>query len=102
MDSIACKELGRTTFLPKEVTLVVEVVSPDSVLRDRERKPQIYAKAGIRHFWRIEEDEGLPTVHVFELDPATDTYTANGVQRDRLLLTVPFEIDIDLTEIERF
>ncbi len=45
------------TWLPPEaVVLAVEVVSPESELRDRERKPQIYAEAGIPHFRLIQQD----------------------------------------------
>jgi Uma2 family endonuclease len=91
----------QTGFQPEDVVLVVEVVSPDSVLRDRERKPQLYAKAGIRHFWRVEKDSGLPVVYVYELDPATRAYALTGIHHERLKLTVPFDIDIDLTEIDR-
>ncbi len=34
-----------------EPDLVVEVVSPESRTRDHERKPILYARAGIEHFW---------------------------------------------------
>lgn len=82
--------------------LVVEVVSPDSEERDRERKPQLYAKAGITHFWRVEDASGgKVVVYVYELDPATHTYVVTGIHHERLTLTVPFDIDIDLTEIDR-
>ncbi|MBL1114539.1 Uma2 family endonuclease [Streptomyces sp. 110] len=85
----------------KDVELVVEVVSPDSEVRDRKRKPQLYAEAGIRHFWRVEcgEDE-RPVVYVYELDEATKAYGLTGIHHDHLKLTVPFTIDIDLTEID--
>jgi Uma2 family endonuclease len=91
----------QSTFRPADVELVVEVVSPDSEVRDRERKPQLYGKAGIPHFWRVENTAGRPTVYVYELDPATGAYTPTGIFHDRLKITVPFDIDIDLTEIDR-
>jgi Uma2 family endonuclease len=91
---------GQTSFPAEAVLLTVEVVSPDSEERDRERKPQLYAKAGIRHFWRVEEDEGRPVVFCYELDPATDAYALTGIHHEHLKLTVPFAIDIDLTEID--
>jgi Uma2 family endonuclease len=91
----------QTSFRPEEVVLVVEVVSPDSEVRDRERKPQLYAAAGIAHFWRVESMSGRPTVYVYELDPATKAYTLTGIHHDLLKLNVPFDIDIDLTEIEK-
>ena len=89
-----------TTYRPADVLLVVEVVSPDSEVRDRERKPQLYAAAGIPHFWRVEDTEGRPTVYVYELDPAAKAYGLTGIHHDRLKLGVPFDIDIDLTEVD--
>jgi Uma2 family endonuclease len=94
-------EPKRTTYLPADVVLAVEVVSADSEVRDRERKPQLYAAASIPHFWRVENTEGRPTVYVYELDPATKAYTLTGIHHELLKLTVPFDIDIDLTEIDR-
>nr|WP_312881200.1 Uma2 family endonuclease [Actinomadura alba] len=92
----------QTTFRPDEVLLAVEVVSPDSEERDRERKPQLYAKAGIPHFWRVENSSGRPTVYVYEIDPATGSYCLTGIHHERLKVTVPFDLDIDLTEIDRY
>jgi Uma2 family endonuclease len=91
----------QTTYRPADVVLVVEVVSRDSEARDRKRKPQLYAEAGISHFWRVENTEGRPTVYVYELDPATKAYALTGIHHDLLKLTVPFDIDIDLTEVDR-
>ncbi|NUT40823.1 MAG: Uma2 family endonuclease [Thermoactinospora sp.] len=93
-DEVAC-------YLAKDVILAVEVVSPDSEERDRKRKPALYAEAGIPHFWRIEKVAGLPVVYVYELDPATNTYVGTGVHHDRLKLTVPFDIDVDLTTLSK-
>jgi Uma2 family endonuclease len=91
-----------TTYAPDGVVLVVEVVSPDSEERDRNRKPQLYAQAGITHFWRVENGGGgRPVVYVYELDPATKAYALTGIHHDELKLTVPFDIEIDLTEITR-
>jgi Uma2 family endonuclease len=90
-----------TAYPADTVELVVEVVSPDSQERDRKRKPLLYAEAGITHFWRVEDVSGKPTVYVYELDPATRCYAPTGIYHDRLKLTVPFPIDIDLTEYER-
>nr|WP_243726230.1 Uma2 family endonuclease [Actinomadura rubrisoli] len=91
----------QTSYQPEHVVLTVEVVSTESELRDRERKPELYAEAGIPHFWRVENIDGEPVVHVFALDPATKAYVPSGVHHNRLKLSVPFEIDIDLTEIDR-
>jgi Uma2 family endonuclease len=98
--SAAITSLDATAYDASDAVLVVEVVSPDSRIRDRERKPQLYAKAGITHFWRVENNEGHPTVYVYELDPATAAYALTGIHHDKVQLTTPFEIDIDLTEID--
>ena len=89
-----------TAYQAADVVLAVEVVSADSEVRDRERKPQLYAKAGIRHFWRVENDSGLPIAYTYELDPATHAYVPTGIHHDRLKTTVPYDIDIDLAEID--
>jgi len=90
-----------TSYRAADVLLAVEVMSPDSEKRDRERKPQLYAAAGIRHFWRVESDNGRPVVYVYELDTATRTYVPTGIYHDQLKLKHPFTIDIDLTEIDK-
>lgn len=86
----------QTTFQPEHVVLVIEVVSRDSEIRDRERKPELYAKAGIPHLWRVEKQPAGPVIYVYELDPTTHTYALGGIHRDRLILKVPFDIDIDM------
>ena len=86
-------------FEPEDVLLVVEVVSAESEVRDRERKPQLYAEAGIRVFWRVELVEGKAVVYAYELDPATKQYVATGIHRDRLAMSWPFEAELDLTGI---
>ncbi|MFD5557358.1 Uma2 family endonuclease [Streptomyces sp. NPDC127068] len=90
---------AQTWFKPEDILLAVEVVSRDSVERDREVKPRKYAGAGIAHYWRVEENDGLPVVYVYELDPATSTYALTGIHHDKLNLTVPFPVDIDLTTL---
>jgi Uma2 family endonuclease len=94
------KDLGQSDFRPQDVLLVVEVVSAESRVRDRKRKPLLYAEAGIRIFWRVERDAGKAVVYTYELDPATTTYVPTGIHRDRVTASWPFEVDIDLTEIE--
>ncbi|MFE0808347.1 Uma2 family endonuclease [Streptomyces sp. NPDC058848] len=91
----------QTWYLPEDVVVAVEVVSEESEDRDREVKPRKYAQAGIPYYWRVEENEGLPVVYVYEIDPATQAYCLTGIFHNRLKLTVPFPIDIDLTAVDR-
>ncbi|MFJ2718672.1 Uma2 family endonuclease [Streptomyces sp. NPDC087437] len=81
------------------VVLVVEVVGPDSVSRDRETKPLKYARAKIPHYWRVENEDGRAAVHVFELEPTTGSYTSVGIFRERMKVDAPFSVDLDLTGI---
>ncbi|GGK80960.1 hypothetical protein Ppa06_56190 [Planomonospora parontospora subsp. parontospora] len=98
----AVRGARQTTYEPQDVVLAVEVVSAESEIRDRERKPRLYAESGIPHFWLVENDGDRPVVHVYELDAATRVYVATGIHRSRLKLDAPFPIDVDLTEIDRF
>ncbi|MBA6434078.1 Uma2 family endonuclease [Streptomyces sp. GMR22] len=98
----AVKDRRKTRYEAADVVLAAEVVSPDSEERDRDAKPRKYAAAGIPHFWLVEmagkNDD--PVVHTYELDPVTKSYTNTGIHHERLKLTVPFTIDIDLTAID--
>ncbi|WP_433546114.1 Uma2 family endonuclease [Streptomyces sp. CA-294286] len=91
----------QTSFRASDVVLAVEVVSDESRDRDREVKPRKYAAAGVPHFWRVEENEGLPVVYVYELDPALKAYVPTGIHHRTLKLDVPYPIGIDLTAIDR-
>ena len=50
----------QTYYRAEDVVLAVEVISPDSERRDRDRKPTLYAEAGITHFWLVENQSGRP------------------------------------------
>ncbi|MEU9046801.1 MULTISPECIES: Uma2 family endonuclease [unclassified Kitasatospora] len=92
----AAYDPDRTWYAPADVVLVVEVVSPESAHRDRTVKVRKYAEAGIPHYWIVEEEDGLPVVHVYELDVPTSTYVAAGIFRGTLERPVPFPVAVDL------
>ncbi|KOU53873.1 hypothetical protein ADK55_15245 [Streptomyces sp. WM4235] len=103
-DVIVCREdvvddWAQTRLPAETVLLAIEVVSPESVDRDRETKPLKYARAGIPHYWRVENKDGRAVVYVFEREPAGGGYVATGIFHDRLKVSVPFSIDLDLTAI---
>ncbi|WP_033309048.1 Uma2 family endonuclease [Streptomyces iakyrus] len=89
----------QTRFPAGAVLLAIEVVSEDSVSRDRETKPLKYARARIPHYWRVENENGRAAVHVFELEPTTGAYTGINIFRERMKVDVPFPADLDLTQI---
>ncbi|SCF75869.1 Putative restriction endonuclease [Streptomyces sp. MnatMP-M17] len=95
----AAYDADRTWFAPDEVQLVIEVVSPESAHRDRTVKLGKYAEAGIPHYWCIEDEDGLPVVHVCELDKPTRAYAPAGIFRGSLKRPVPFEISLDLEKL---
>ncbi|MFE6664187.1 Uma2 family endonuclease [Streptomyces sp. NPDC057697] len=92
----------QTRYEAADVLLAVEVVSPDSEDRDRDTKPHKYAAAGIPHFWRVEMsgEHDRPAVWTYECDEVTKRYVSTGVHHDRLKLSDPYDIDIDLTAID--
>ncbi|WP_306356842.1 MULTISPECIES: Uma2 family endonuclease [unclassified Nocardia] len=90
-----------TYYFAEDVVLALEVVSPDSEDRDRETKPFKYAKAGIPYYWRVERRDGDAVVYAYELDPATSRYCPTGIFHDRIHMSVPFPVEIELTAIDR-
>ncbi|MFI6949483.1 Uma2 family endonuclease [Streptomyces sp. NPDC050422] len=95
----AVESLRQTRFPASSVLLAIEVVSDESITRDRETKPVKYARAKIPHYWRVENQDGRAVVYVFELEPATGAYTSTGIFHDRMKVSAPFAIDLDLTAI---
>lgn len=86
-------------FPAADVLLAIEVVSPDSEARDRDTKPHKYAAAGIPHFWLVEMTDANqhPVVRVYELDPLSKTYALTGIHHDRFKISVPCDIDVDIS-----
>ncbi|GAA2516823.1 Uma2 family endonuclease [Pilimelia columellifera] len=85
-----------------QVVIAVEVVSPGTRRTDRFAKPGEYAAAGIRHYWRIEQDP----VHVYAYRlsdrPGRSGYREYELvadSADSLKLTEPFEISIPISQI---
>jgi Uma2 family endonuclease len=92
----------RTVFQSGEVQVAVEIVSPGSRTIDR-ALPQMYAEAGVRHFWRVEmahyrgRTQPLPVLLAYELDEGAGEYRlthevgAGSVAR----LDKPFPVEFD-------
>lgn len=60
----------------------------------------MYARAGIAHYWRVENEKGLAVVHAFDLEPTTGTYVGVGIFRESTKVSAPFPMDPDLTAIK--
>lgn len=85
-------------YMPHEVILAVEIVSPTSVGMDRITKPAIYAQAGIPFYWRIETDGGI-TVHAYKIDPVNEVYLPVGAFSEVIKVSEPWPIDIPIGAI---
>jgi Uma2 family endonuclease len=81
-----------------DIRLVVEVVSPDSDICDKERKPRIYAAAGIPHYWIVDREGQTTVVHAYDLDPVRRVYGPATIFRDRTDVAIPFPVSVDLSK----
>lgn len=84
------------TLRPDRCLLVVEVMSEGSVTTDQIDKPAEYAASRIRHFWRVEHDDHSITVFRYQLDPATRAYGLVGLDEDKLIVSDPVRLEVDL------
>ena len=85
-------------FQPADVHVAIEVVSPGTKTRDRTLSPAQYASAGIKCFWRVENEDDAMVVYTFELLPEGG-YAPTGVFHSRIKVDRPFPIDIDIPEV---
>ena len=85
-------------FQPSDVHLAVEVVSPGTRTKDRTLRPAQYASAGIKCFWRVENEDDAMVVYTFELLPE-GIYAPTGVFHSRIKLDRPFEMDVEIPEV---
>ena len=83
-------------FEPEQVVIAVEVVSPGTKKRDRFVKPDAYARAGVPHYWRIEQDP--VHVYAYELDEA-GSYQLIADSDTELVLERPFAIRLPIGAI---
>jgi Uma2 family endonuclease len=88
-------DLDRHFYLPSQAVVVVEIVSPGTRRRDRLEKPALYASAGIRYYWRIEQKP----VHIFAYALVDDRYELVADSAEELVLSKPFEIKLPIRDI---
>ena len=73
------------TYLDGPADLVVEVVSPDSVRRDREQKFREYAVGGVPEYWIVDPVRGVTEFYIldgdaYHLAPLNDSGLFESVQ----------------------
>ncbi len=78
---------------PGDVALVVEVESPSSRGYDRLLKPELYARAGIRSFWRVERG-AEPVLRAYELGNAgyAEPWTISGAEPVKVSTPFPLRV----------
>jgi Uma2 family endonuclease len=83
-------------YVPEQVAIAVEVVSPGTKRRDRFQKPGAYASVGIPHYWRIEQDP--VDVYAYDRD-AAGAYQLIADSDTELVVPRPFEIRLPIEAI---
>jgi Uma2 family endonuclease len=79
--------------------LVIEVISPTSVLRDTETKRALYARAGVPAYWIVVPAADEPTISLAELrldDAGREYRFATHYTTDVFATDVPWPVRIDL------
>lgn len=76
--------------------LVMEILSPFSARRDRQRKMQLYARFGVKEFWIV--DPGSHGIEVFTLKSGVYQLLSKGVQRGRIRSEV-LGLEFDVADI---
>ncbi len=76
--------------------LVMEILSPFSVRRDRQRKMRLYAQFGVKEFWII--DPGNHGIEVFTLKSGAYQLLCKGLERGKIHSNV-FALEFDVAEV---
>jgi Uma2 family endonuclease len=87
--------IKRKWYRGDEVVVAVEIESPASIRDDRRMKPELYAEAGIPHYWRIELEPELVVVR-YHLKQGTYVEVARG---PRIEVIEPFPFAADLVDL---
>ncbi|MDQ1249862.1 MAG: hypothetical protein QG597_4239 [Actinomycetota bacterium] len=82
--------------LPVPPLLAVEVLSPSTRHLDRGRKRDLYAEAGVAHYWIVDPD--VPSITTYEL--ANGAYRQNAHVEADEMLTVQEPIRLHITADE--
>lgn len=80
--------------------LIIEIISPSSVIRDRKIKRDLYERHGVREYWIVDGHEN--TIEVYLLNDSkqygkSDIYT----NQDILSVSIFEDLEIDLELVFR-
>jgi Uma2 family endonuclease len=91
--------LQRTPFPIAGAKLVIEVVSPTSVLRDTEIKRALYARAGVPSYWIVVPEVDEPTIALAELvldEPRGQYRYGTHYTTEAFETRLPWPVHVDL------
>jgi Uma2 family endonuclease len=96
------RHVSRSPLPITDVSLVGEVVSPHSGLRDTEEKRSLYADAGVPAYWIVmpDEDKGVISLAELRLEGKAYRYETHYTT-DILETTHPWSTRIDLPKLSR-
>jgi Uma2 family endonuclease len=99
---VRTKHILRTPFPIGDTSLVGEVVSPTSALRDTETKKALYARAGVPAYWIVVPDEDKGTIALAELRLDGRKYHyATHYTTDVFHTDHPWPVTLDLPALSR-
>lgn len=76
--------------------LVIEIVSPFSVHRDRHEKPELYAEFGIKELWIV--DPGNHGIELFTLKSGTYELSSTAVAEGKVRSAV-LDLEFDVADV---
>lgn len=84
----------------EDVALLVEVESPSTRGRDRLLKPDLYARGGLAHYWRVELAPGHgPVVYRYALHGDAYRLLGRTPAGEQLVATEPFPVQFDPADL---
>ncbi len=85
----------KPTCLEGAADLVIEVVSPESRVRDRGDKYYEYEQAGVREYWIVDPDRKRAEFHVLGLDGAYEPAAvgSDGIYRSKVIEGLWIRVD---------
>ena len=78
--------------------LVVEIISPSSIVRDRITKKAIYEQAGVAEYWLVDPQNSEIEIYAL-VDGRYELYSAASVTEGKLLSKLFAEFTVDLTTL---
>ncbi|MET8146918.1 hypothetical protein ACIBSW_03860 [Actinoplanes sp. NPDC049668] len=77
-------------------TELIDATLVFTMLPQRSWHARLITALVVAHYWRVEDEDGSPVVHAYELDEPTRSYVATEIHRRALRTTTPFAISLDL------